>query len=164
LKSIFLFSLCLAFAASAGAERIEGVPFFKQETHQCGQASLASVLAYYKNPVDIQQIIRATYSETLKGSLMADLENYAKGLGYKTESGQGTLQTIKDSVLAQKPVIILMDHGIWLAAKPHYIVVFGFNEKGFIAHDGAKSSVFFGYGGFDKNWKKMGRPYLIIHP
>ena len=164
MKSIFLFGLCLAFAASAGAEGIEGVPFFKQERHQCGQASLASVLAYYQEPVEIEEIIRATYNETLKGSLMADLENYAKGLGFKTESGQGTLQTIKDSVLAQKPVIILMDHGFWLASKPHYIVVFGFNEKGFIAHDGSKPSVLFPYGGFDKDWKKMGRPYLIIHP
>ncbi|MBU4318423.1 MAG: C39 family peptidase [Proteobacteria bacterium] len=164
MKAFLVALLCLAFAASPGAEEIEGIPFFRQERHQCGQAALASVLAYYKIPVDMELLIGETYSQALKGSLMADLENYAKGLGFKTKSGQGTLQTLKESVLARKPVIVLLDHGVWLAARPHYIVIFGFNEKGFIAHDGNEPSILFQYKGFEKTWKKMGHPYLIIHP
>lgn len=164
MEKIFLTILCLVFASNAGAEQIEGVPFYRQERYQCGPATLASVLAYYRNPVDTDRIIRETYNETLKGSLMPDLENYAGTLGFKTESGQGTLQKIKDSVLARKPVIVLIDNGVWLAARPHYIVVFGFNEEGFIAHDGNHPSVLFRYMKFENAWKKMGKPYLIIHP
>lgn len=161
---LFLISLCLAFTAGAGAEQIQGVPFFRQETHQCGQAALASVMGYHKKPVDMKRLFQETYNDSLKGSLLADLENYAKGLGFKTEAGRGTLQTIKDSILAEKPVIVLIDQGVWLAAKPHYIVVVGYDEKGFIAHDGSQPWVLFRYRKFEKNWEKMGKPFLIIHP
>jgi ABC-type bacteriocin/lantibiotic exporter with double-glycine peptidase domain len=149
---------------SAGAEQIQGVPFFRQERRQCGQAALACVLGYYKKSVDMESILRETYNETLKGSLLADLENFAKRLGFKTESGPGTLEKIKESILEQKPVIVLLDQGVWLAARPHYIVILGFNEKGFLAHDGSKPSVLFPYDRFEKTWKKMGSSYLIIHP
>ncbi len=156
--------LVFILAVSPAAYRIEGVPFFKQDRYQCGPSSLASVFAYYGKQVDISWIIRETYNENLKGSLITDLENFAEKTGFRTESGQGTPDTIKNSIRSRRPVIVLMDLGIWLAAKPHYIVVFGYDEKGFIAHDGRNPSVLFEYPRFEKMWKKVGRPYLIIYP
>lgn len=156
--------LFFAPTASGAAFRIEGVPFVRQDRYQCGPASLASVLAYYGTEVDNSRIIRETYNETLKGSLITDLENFARRMGFKTESGQGTPDAIKNYVRSKRPVIVLLDLGVWVAAKPHYIVVFGYDEKGFIAHDGRNPSVLFEYPRFEKMWQKIGRPYLIIHP
>jgi ABC-type bacteriocin/lantibiotic exporter with double-glycine peptidase domain len=127
-------------------------------------AALATVLAYYNRFVPPHQISRKTYSETLRGVLLPDLENYATDLGFETESGQGDLARIKESVLDRKPVIVLIDNGVWLASRPHYIVIFGFNQKGFIAHDGTDASVLVDYETFEKKWKRPGNPYLIVHP
>jgi ABC-type bacteriocin/lantibiotic exporter with double-glycine peptidase domain len=164
LKKIILIIFCLVPAVNAGATQIQDVPFFKQERHKCGPSALASVLTFYGIKVDEARIIKDTYSDKLKGSLITDLENYAKGLGFQTKSGQGTIDTIKENILAQKPVIVLIDLGIWKVAKPHYIVVFGFNEDGFIAHNGKKAATLFKYARFEKSWAKFGRPFLIIRP
>ncbi|HDI59364.1 MAG TPA: peptidase C39 [Desulfobacteraceae bacterium] len=156
--------LCLGWTGHPEAEVIEEVPFFEQQRHQCGAAALATVLAYYDRLVPPDQISQEIYNETLRGALLPDLENYAARLGFKTESGQGTLARLKESVLARKPVIVLIDNGVWLASRPHYIVVFGFNEEGFIAHDGNRPAVLIGYEAFQKRWQKMGAPYLLVYP
>ncbi|MDD2603742.1 MAG: cysteine peptidase family C39 domain-containing protein [Desulfobacterales bacterium] len=155
---------CLGWPSHPGARIIEGVPFFKQERHQCGAVALAAVFAYYDHTVSPHRISRAVYNETLGGALLPDLENYAAGRGFETESGQGDLDLIKKSVLDRKPVIVLIDDGVWLASRPHYIVVFGFNEKGVIVHDGTDPSVLMDYGTFEKRWRRLGNPYLIVHP
>ena len=156
--------MCLGWTGHPGAEVIDGVPFFKQQRHQCGAAALATVFAYYDKPVSPHRIRQQVYNETLRGALMPDLENYAAGLGFKTESGQGALARIKESILSRKPVIVLIDNGVWLASRPHYIVVFGFNEEGLIAHDGNDPAVSIDYEAFQKRWEKMGTPYLIVYP
>jgi ABC-type bacteriocin/lantibiotic exporter with double-glycine peptidase domain len=156
--------LCLGWTSPPGAEVIEGVPFFKQQRHQCGAAALATVFAYYKRFVPPDQISQEIYNKTLQGALLPDLENYAAGLGFETESGQGGLARIKESIRNRKPVIVLIDNGIWLARRPHYIVVFGFNEKGFIVHDGTEASVLLDHETFEKKWERLGNPYLIVYP
>jgi ABC-type bacteriocin/lantibiotic exporter with double-glycine peptidase domain len=156
--------LSLGATGWAAAEVIERVPFFKQQRNQCGAASLASVLAYYDRPVLPHRISREIYSKALEGALLPDLENYAAGLGFQTESGQGTLDGLKQSVLNRKPVIVLIDNGVWLANRPHYIVVFGFNEEGFITHDGNAPSVLIDYKKFKRKWEKLGNPYLLVNP
>ena len=164
LRILLLSALASLICSSAAAFQIDGVPFFRQERHKCGSASLSSILAYYKADIDEARILEETYTEALEGSLLSDLENYARKAGFKTRSGQGAEYILKESIHAGKPVIVLLDVGVWKAAKPHYIVVFGYNGQGFIAHDGKKDSVVFKYARFDKMWKKMGRSYLIIHP
>jgi ABC-type bacteriocin/lantibiotic exporter with double-glycine peptidase domain len=164
LRTIFLAVLCVASAVCAGAEQIEGVPFFRQERGQCGPSALASVMAYYGRQVEMSRVGRETYDDRLKGSLITDLENFAGRSGFQTESGQGTLGTIKDNIRMKRPIILLIDNGVWLAARPHYIVVFGFNDQGLITHDGKNASILFKYARFEKMWGKIGRPYLIIHP
>lgn len=156
----------LLFLTSTGwaAEVIQGVPFFKQQRHQCAAAALATVFAYYDRSVPPHRIGREIYSPALRGALMPDMENYAARLGFETESGQGTAERLKKSVLERKPVIVLVDNGVWLASRPHYLVVFGFNERGFVAHDGNDPAVSIGYEAFQKRWEKMGAPYLIVHP
>jgi ABC-type bacteriocin/lantibiotic exporter with double-glycine peptidase domain len=85
-------------------------------------------------------------------------------LGFETESGQGDLDLIKESIRDGKPVIVLIDDGVWLASRPHYVVVFGFNEKGVIVHDGTDASVLVDHETFEKKWQRLGNPYLIVHP
>ena len=159
-----LFVISLAVGAQAAAFQIEGVPFVAQAREQCGPAALSSVLAYYGLELAPETIAKTTHHEKLKGSLITDLENFARGLAFQTESSRGTIEELKAFIREGKPVIVLVDLGRWFVSQPHYLVLFGYSPEGLVAHDGEKESRLFGYGNFEKMWEKMGRAYLLVYP
>jgi ABC-type bacteriocin/lantibiotic exporter with double-glycine peptidase domain len=160
----YVFAIALAvIAGEVSAFQIESVPFVKQDRQQCGPASLASVLSFYGVSVQANSVSEVTYDPRIGGSLITDLENFARRLGFRTESGQGTVEKVKGFINQKMPVIVLIDLGFWLASKPHYLVLFGYTEKGFIAHDGERASKIYDYSEFGKKWDKMGNTYLLIY-
>ncbi|HQG30650.1 MAG TPA: cysteine peptidase family C39 domain-containing protein [Deltaproteobacteria bacterium] len=159
-----LILLLTLLSASAGASEIEGVPFVKQESNFCGPAALASVMAFYGSPIDQDAIGKEVYCEGLKGSLITDLENFAKKKGFKTRLAQGSIDDIEGFTAGKRPVIVLVDVGFWMVSKPHYLVVTGCTEDGITAHTGSEASKHFSREDFVKIWKKQGSVYLVIHP
>ncbi len=139
------------------------VPFVKQESQFCGPAALSSVFTYYGHPISQDEIGKKVYIPQLKGALITDLENYAKEKGFKTESGQGNTKKLKSYIDRNIPVIVLVDLGFWIMSKPHYIVIVGYNEKGFIAHTGYEKNKLIPYRKFEKIWKKAGNTYLVVY-
>lgn len=150
------------FAVEVCAFQIEGVPFVKQDRQQCGPASLASVLSFYGASAQANSISEVTYDPRIRGTLITDLENFARRLGFQTECGQGTVEKMRRFINQKMPVIVLIDLGFWLVSKPHYLVLFGYNEKGFLAHDGEEASKIYDFSEFRKNWEKLGSPYLLV--
>jgi ABC-type bacteriocin/lantibiotic exporter with double-glycine peptidase domain len=165
LKFSFFLTLVgiVSLAVNAFAFQIEGVPFVKQEDQECGPAALASVLSFYGVHIQVDSISEATYNEKLRGSLITDLEDFARRLGFQTISSQGTVEKIKVFINQRRPVIVLVDLGFWIRSRPHYLVLYGYNKEGFIAHDGIKSSQLYTYSDFEKMWGKMGCPYLLVY-
>ena len=108
------------------------------------------MLKYYNIQVDQETIAKEVYIPKLKGALITDLENYAKKLGLRTELFKGDEQTLKDYLLKGIPVIILVDFGVLFTSVPHYLVVVGFDEKGFYAHTGYEPEKFFSYQELDR--------------
>jgi ABC-type bacteriocin/lantibiotic exporter with double-glycine peptidase domain len=154
--------LIALISADPVSYEIPGVPFVKQESFFCGPASLASVFTYYGLALDQGTIAKSVYTEKLDGALITDLQNYAQGQGLKTRLGQGTMDDLRSFVTEKKPVIVLVDLGFWVFSKPHYLVVTGYNDRGFIAHTGYQASKLFGYAEFEKIWKKKGCVYLLV--
>jgi ABC-type bacteriocin/lantibiotic exporter with double-glycine peptidase domain len=154
--------LIALISADPGSFEIQGVPFVKQDSHFCGPASLACVFAYYGLAIDQGAIAKVVYTEKLKGALITDLQNFAQGRGFQTRLNQGTMDDLKSLVAEKKPVIVLVDLGFWVFSKPHYLVVTGYNDRGFIAHTGYQASKLFGYAEFEKIWKKKGSVYLLV--
>jgi ABC-type bacteriocin/lantibiotic exporter with double-glycine peptidase domain len=161
LKRIIL--LLLLLTSNALAFEIEGVPFIRQDSQFCGPAALASVLSYYGTPVDQKIIGSRVYSEKLQGALITDLELYARDAGFETNSGQGTMEGLKTEINRRRPVIVLVDRGFWVFSRAHYLVVFGYDDKGFTAHDGFSSSKRYRYDEFREIWGKMGHAYLLVY-
>ena len=149
--------------AGVSAHVIEDVPFVKQDTLYCGPASVSSVMAFYGVEADQHQIGKVVYNDAIKSSLITDLEGFARERGFKTKLSQGSLGDLKDLIDQKKPVIVLVDLGFWVISRPHYLVVFGYNDEGFIAHDGYKAKELFNYEKFDAAWEKLGRSYLLIY-
>ncbi len=156
--------VCFVCAAEVYPFEIEGVPFLEQEKQQCGPSALATVLSYYGSPVRSETISRSVYLERIKGSLITDLENYARGLGFRAESGRGSVKEVQNMIVRGRPVIVLVDLGTWIVSRPHYLVVFGYDEEGFIVHDGRRAARPVAYPEFREAWEKMGRPFLLVTP
>jgi ABC-type bacteriocin/lantibiotic exporter with double-glycine peptidase domain len=151
-------------AANVQAAEIQGVPFVRQSPGTCGPAALASVMAYYGRVIDQQRIAEATYTAQFKGALITDLENFARSQGFRTELGQGTIDAIKAVIGRRRPVIVLVDLGIWVVSRPHYLVLTGYDSEGFIAHTGYRPDEHIQYQKFEKIWARQGSTYLIVWP
>ena len=160
--NIFLFSLVLAFGAGP-SYIIRDVPFAMQDTQYCGPASLSSVLSYYGDAQDQKTIGKAVYTSKLQGALITDLENYSRERGFQTKIGRGRVADIKEFLSEGKPVIVLVDLGFWVISKPHYLVVYGYNEQGFLAHNGFEAAQLYLYEEFEKIWEKVGRSFLLVY-
>ncbi|MFA5654186.1 MAG: cysteine peptidase family C39 domain-containing protein, partial [Desulfomonilia bacterium] len=90
-----LILLLAIFSLSGEASGIEGVPFVRQESHFCGPAALSSVMAYYGRDIDQGTIAQTVYCEGLKGSLITDLETYARRKGFNTRLAQGKIDDLR---------------------------------------------------------------------
>lgn len=151
-------------ALGAGASHIiSGVPFVMQDSEYCGPASLSSVLSYYGDTVDQKTIGKAVYSPKLQGALITDLENYGGARGFQTKIGRGRTKEIKEFLSENKPVIVLVDLGFWVISKQHYLVVYGYNEQGFLAHNGFEAAHLYPYEEFEKIWEKAGSSFLLVY-
>jgi predicted double-glycine peptidase len=163
LKKFIIILLLMLPAWNALALEIEGVPFIRQDSQFCGPASLASVMTYHGMPTDQNTVGKAVYSEKLQGALITDLERYARQKGFETKSGRGTVEELKTDLDRGRPVIVLVDLGFWVVSKPHYLVVIGYDDEGFTAHDGYTPQNRYSCNRFGAIWEKMGNAYLLVY-
>jgi len=155
--------LLILISAQATSVMISGVPFIRQDTNFCGPAALASVMSYYGDTIDQQAIGAATYDAKLQGSLISDLENFARSRGFETTADRGSVERVKEFLRQKKPVIVLVDLGWWFVSRAHYLVIIGYTGEGFIAHSGYEASKLYDYEKFTKLWKKIGSTYLVVY-
>jgi ABC-type bacteriocin/lantibiotic exporter with double-glycine peptidase domain len=146
-----------------GLHAIEGVPFRPQEQKDdCGPSALASLLAYRGKEVSVGEISRAVYEPKLGGSLLPDMENFARRQGFGTRSGRGDLDLLRQTIDAGRPVVIPIETGLWRISRPHYLVIFGYDQRRFLAHAGVREGVFIDADDLLRRWEKMNRLYLFL--
>lgn len=158
-----MFLLLLLFPFFIYSKSLD-VPFVKQRDQFCGPASLSSVFSFYGIFLSQEAIAERVYSPKLKGALITDLENYARSLGLKAETRQGTLEDLKNLLDKGIPPIILVDLGRFMISIPHYMVVVGYEGDKFLVHTGYEASRIIISKDLDRLWSKMGRTMLIVYP
>lgn len=140
------------------------VPFVPQaQDHDCGPAALASVLRYYGQDASLADLTENLYLAALRRTLMPDMENYARALGFQTVSGSGNAAMLIDRIDSGQPIIILLETGFGVIKRPHYIVLWGYTQDGFLAHTGIREGVLIAYDQLDKRWQPMNRLFLVIN-
>ena len=148
---------------AAAGRIIKDVPFYPQQgKYDCGPAALASLLGHRGVDVPLGQIRAAVYTPGLQGSLLPDLENYARSLGYGTRSGRGDLSLLKKAIDAEIPVLIPLEMGRWALTRPHYVVVFGYVGSDFVVHAGKQGRMTIVAADLDRRWQKLNRLYLYL--
>jgi len=145
---------------------IDGVPFYRQQEYACGPAALASILAYWGRPANLEQITAAVYLPKLRGTLPMDMENFMRDAGFETFSTAGTLEEVKSHIRAERPVICLLDLGFSIYRQPHYVTVLGFDDVNaiLVVHDGSRANLVISYDAFEKEWRRAGCWMLAVRP
>lgn len=145
---------------------VENVPFVKQKDKFCGPASMASVFQFYGQDIDQDEIAEEIYIPELSGALISDMENYARQHGYKVESVNGSIETLKDHINKNNPAILLVDKGKWKVSVPHYYVAYGYNDekRTIVLHTGYKEGQEISYDKLDSEWGKMNNLMLVVTP
>lgn len=166
---VFLASGCTPFQqmhwspGQPGLRVISDVPYRPQELRDdCGPAAVASLLAFEGRTVSVAEIARAVYDPRLGGSLLPDMENFIRQEGFGTRSGRGDLELLRQAIDAGRPVVIPVETGFWRLSRPHYLVVFGYDQRRFLAHAGVKEGVFIDADELLRRWEKMNRLYLYL--
>jgi ABC-type bacteriocin/lantibiotic exporter with double-glycine peptidase domain len=153
-----------AYQDHAGDSIIQGVPFIKQRYNYCGPAAIASVMKYYGDYKDQEEIAGYVYTSELDGSLVSDMRYYAEQNGYSSYTSSSNLGELESILDNQKPAILLVDRGRWKVSIPHYYVVYGYNpnKKIFIINDGIEEARRINYSELESEWKKMNHIMLIM--
>ena len=141
---------------------IAGVPFLPQEDDSCGPSSLAMVLGFLGKNVATQEIVRETRTEGLKGTLITDLAGAARRRGFAAEIVDLDLPRLRERISEGVPVILLVDLGIWVWSRPHFLVAYGWTPEGVVAHSGREQGKVIPFSTLDAQWAKMGRLALIV--
>jgi len=147
---------------SADQHIIENVHFYPQETYQCGPASLAGVLNYWRIPAKLGDIAKDIFSENARGTLSIDMVMYAQKKGLFAFQYKGSLEDLKKNIDAGYPLIVLVDYGISFYQANHFMVVVGYNENGVRVNSGKDNNVFITNKDFLKVWEKADYWTLLI--
>jgi ABC-type bacteriocin/lantibiotic exporter with double-glycine peptidase domain len=142
------------------------LPFYPDNTDQCGPSALASVLAYWGRSAKPESLRKEIYRESLKGSLTVDLLLAAESRGLSAEMIEGGLDRIKAELEAGHPVIAFVNAGFSFYPVGHYLVLTGYDDRrqSVFAHSGLKRDQEISYRKFEKQWERTERWALLILP
>ena len=149
---------------SKNARLIDHVPFYPQETYQCGPASLAGVLNYWGFNISPGEIAAEIYSPHAKGTLDVDMVLYAERKGLRTSQYRGSLEDLKSNIDSNRPLVVLVDDGFWVYEKAHFMVVVGYDDGGLIVNSGKEQTSVYPAGRFLRSWERTKFWTLRITP
>jgi len=143
---------------------IRDVPFFPQDKHQCGPASLAGVMNYWGTKITAEKISKDIYSDSARGTLWIDLALYARDHGFSASQYYGNWEDLIMNVNAGFPLIVFVDYGVRPVQSNHFMVVVGFRKDGVIVNSGKDKQKFEPKRKFMKVWRKTQYWTLLIRP
>jgi predicted double-glycine peptidase len=141
---------------------IKDVPFYSQESYQCGPASLATVINYLNVPVKPEEIAEDIYSKSAHGTLNLDMVLYAQRKGLSALQYKGNLNDVHKNIGDGNPLIVLVDYGYLFYKASHFMVIVGYNEAGIIVNSGKMKDHFIPEKEFLKTWEKTNYWTLLI--
>jgi ABC-type bacteriocin/lantibiotic exporter with double-glycine peptidase domain len=155
-----------ADVAAGHGHLIAGVPFVPQDEYQCGPAALAMVLQFYGAAVGRDEIARALYLPSVRGTLNLDLEFYARRHGFEARAFAGTLDGAKAELRRGRPLIVFQDLGIPGFPVPHFAVLLGYDDRArsVVLHSGPDAYRVVPYDDFEQSWTRRRGWTLLVTP
>jgi ABC-type bacteriocin/lantibiotic exporter with double-glycine peptidase domain len=142
------------------------VPFFADDTDQCGPSTLASVLSYWGVSAKPGALKKEVYLPQLRGTLPIDMFLAAQAFGMKVESYNGSIDNIRSQLDHGHPLVAFLNLGYKFFPQGHYVVITGYDDRrqGVYIHSGLEENKFVRYDRFLRDWEKTGRWTLLVIP
>lgn len=153
-------------AGLPSAAQVSGVPFFPDDSHYCGPASLASVLVFSGAQTSPQQLIPQVFTPALEGSLQFDLLGASRRAGRLAVVLPPRLGVLFAQVAAGIPVVVLQKVGLG-ARDWHYAVLVGYDLQAdsVTLRSSTASDLQLSIGQFDRSWAAAGRwAFVTLRP
>lgn len=174
--------LCAALAGCAGTPQLTalrqappplppqaeltGVPFFPQETHQCGPAALATALNASGVAVSPEALTPQVYLPGREGSLQVEMLATARRHGLVAYPLAPSLNDLLREVDAGTPVIVLQNLGLSILPLWHYAVVVGYDlpREDVILRSGVTAREVMPLGTFEHTWARSSYWAMLAVP
>lgn len=104
-------------------------PFYPQEAHQCGPASLATVLSAAGAHIDPTDLTPQLYTPGREGSLAVEMLATTRRHGMVAYQLAPKLDDLFAEVMSGRPVVVLQNMGLSFAPVWHYAVAIGYDLK-----------------------------------
>lgn len=137
---------------------LSSVPFFPQETHQCGPASLAMAANFAGVAVSADALTAQTYLPDRQGSLQAEMLAATRRQGLLAYVLAPSLSDLFKEVAAGTPVIVLQNLGLAVFPKWHYAVVVGYDREReeVVLRSGLEQRQVLSFRTFEHTWARSG--------
>jgi tetratricopeptide (TPR) repeat protein len=138
------------------------VPFIAQKPNYCGPAALAMLANYYGHAVSQDDIAASIYLPEIRGTLTADLAEYARRFGLWVRQYRGTPTDLRQKLSAGVPVIVLGNFG----AQHHFFVVLGIDDFAHTVtvHSDQRPNLVLPLDQFTRAWDRADRWTLLVCP
>ena len=145
---------------------LSNVPFYAQESHQCGPASLAMVLNAAGSSASPQDLTPQVYLPGREGSLQVEMLAATRRNGLIAYELPPRLQDLLAEVAAGSPVIVLQNLGLSWYPLWHYAVVVGYDlqREEVILRSGAERRQFLAMTTFEHTWARGGYWAMLALP
>lgn len=145
---------------------LSSVPFFPQETHQCGPASLAMAANFAGAMVSADTLTAQTYLPERQGSLQAEMMAATRRQGLLAYPLAPSLSDLFAEVADNTPVIVLQNLGLAAFPKWHYAVVIGYDLEGeeVILRSGLEQRQELSFRTFEHTWARSGYWAMLAMP
>ncbi|MEQ1813524.1 MAG: PA2778 family cysteine peptidase [Candidatus Nitrotoga sp.] len=147
------------------------VPFYPQDTHQCGPAALAMVLNAGGVQVTPDSLIKQVYLPGREGSLQVEMLASARRnglLAYPLESSRQnlSLQNLLTEVAAGTPVVVLQNLALRWYPVWHYAVVIGYDlpRQEIILRSGLEQRLIMPLTTFEYTWQRAAYWAMLALP
>lgn len=145
---------------------LSSVPFFPQETHQCGPASLAMAANFAGISVSAETLTAQTYLPEREGSLQAEMMAATRRQGLVAYPLAPSLRDLFAEVAAGTPVIVLQNLALPAFPRWHYAVVIGYDleREEVLLRSGLERRQILPFRTFEHTWARSGHWAMLAMP
>jgi tetratricopeptide (TPR) repeat protein len=130
--------------------------FVRQERNRCGSAALSEVLTHWgASRASEQELAREVFSESLKGTINADLTAAVRRRGLVARDGRSSETELRAALTDGYPVVALITISPHVLGKKHFMALKGVdNQRGYLmADDGRREDAVLKPRTFRRDWR-----------